>query len=155
MRLDALFAQEAEVPFGEGRLGAVRSDAHEIDLVGEGPLDVLDRAPARQQEDPELAVREGFARDGQHLVVVQPGESDLERGRAQPVAVADLDHRNACRVRRPGVRAQLVGAEAVPDGVVAVPQARVVDLDRPARGLRCCRLGHDSPTPAVESRSAA
>jgi hypothetical protein len=112
--------------------------------------------PTRQQKDGQLAVRQRFPGDRQHLVVTQLGPADLQRGCTQPVAVADLDHWNARGVRGLCVCAQLLRAEVVPDGVVAVPQTRIVNLDRLALDdvlARC--LAHDFSTPAIESRSAA
>ena len=156
MGLDALVPQEAEVPFGEVGLGAVSADADQVDLVGDGVLDVIDRGPPRQQEDAQFAVRQGFPGDRQHLVIAEPGPADLKGGGPQAVAVADLDHRNARGVRGLRVGAQLVGAEVMPDGVVAVAQTRIVDLDRPGREHVPARLlAHDISMPAIESRSAA
>ena len=72
------------------------------------------------------------------------------------VAVTDLDNRHGRGVSGPRVCAQLVRAEVMPDGVMAVPQTRIVDLDWPGRHDIAARLlAHDISMPAIESRSAA
>jgi hypothetical protein len=71
-------------------------------------------------------MREGLAHHRQHLVVGELGSADLQGRGTQPVAVAHLHHRNPRPVGGLGIGAELRRVELVSDGVLAVPQRRVV-----------------------------
>lgn len=76
---------------------------------------------------PAESVPQRLAHRREHLVVAHRGLPDLQRRRAETVAVADLHHWDPGRVGRLRVPAQRDRAELVPDRVLAVAQRRVVD----------------------------
>ncbi len=75
------------------------------------------------------ARRTARARGGDELELVHEREAVGERGTAEAVAVADLDHRHARAVERRGDRAHLLDGQPVALGMAAVAQRGVDEGD--------------------------
>ena len=125
----------------------MRTDAHGIDAeVDRGGEVALDRAETGDDEDAELRAAKMGARDLQHRDIRHQALAELERRGGEPVAMSDLDDRDARGLGGGAVRGDLRRVELVHHGVVAVTQRGIADQDVLHRQL--------SPRPANLSAAA-
>ncbi|MCY1447973.1 hypothetical protein D9M71_646170 [compost metagenome] len=114
---------------GHVRLGAVGGDAHHPRAGLVGVLQVVHGADARQQQGGDLRVAD-FA--GHRLDVLQVGvaaEAVVEAGTLQTVAVGDFDGVHPCLVQGAGDGAHVIQLVLVADGVAAIAQGHVGDVE--------------------------
>jgi hypothetical protein len=144
VRLQPEVAGHPQVALRDVGLGAVRGDPDDIRPEIGRTTQVGTGAPARRHEDPHPAGAQPLPDRGQHLGVAEQRPADLQRRGAQPVPVANLDHRYPSGVGRGRVGDELLAAQLVAHGVVAVAQRRIVDQHR-ARAGGTSRLVLDLP----------
>jgi hypothetical protein len=114
---------------GNVGLGGVRGDPDRGDPEIVGPFEVLDGADAGQQQGGQPGALH-YRGDGTDPFLVGVGAGPVgEAGARQPVAVGDLDSVDARGVQGSGDGRDLVQGEPVADGVHAVPQGHVLDVD--------------------------
>lgn len=111
------------------RLRAVRGDAHRADPEGVGALELGDGADAGQQERGEDGVLDGVRGGFDPLPVGVAAGAVVEAAAGQAVAVGDLDRVHAGPVEGGGDLRHELGGDAVPDGVHAVPEGDVLDVE--------------------------
>ncbi|MCY1535092.1 hypothetical protein D9M68_704830 [compost metagenome] len=151
---DGVHAQVAgvfDVLPGHIRLGAVGGDAHDARAGLVGVLQVVHRADAGQQQGGDLGVLDLAGHRLDVLEVAVLAKAVVERRALQAVAVGDFDGVDPGRIQRTGDGAHVVEAVLVADGMAAVAQGDVGDvellagIERHGRLLRRC----SSPAPCA------
>jgi len=144
----AEFAGAGDVLRGDVRLGAVRGDPHRPHTEVVGPVELADGPDAGDEQRGEHRVFQHLGRRGDPLPVGVAAGPVGQAGTGQSVAVRHLDRVHAGGVERPGDISRPLGPDPMPDGMHAVSQRDVLDIDSGlAHGRPVCR-------PTVASRSA-
>lgn len=119
---------------GDVGLGAVGGDANRADTEGVGAFQFGDGADAGEEEGGEDGAGEVLGRRLDPLLVGVAARTVVDRAAGQAVAVGDLDRVDPGGVERRDDPPHVGGVDAVPDGVHAVPQGDVLDVQLARHG---------------------
>jgi hypothetical protein len=114
---------------GDVGLGGVGGDPHGPDPEVVGLLQLVQGADAGQQQRGQSRVVHDLGRGADPLPVGVAARAVGQARAGQPVAVGDLDGVHSGGIDGRGDRAHLVGVHPVPDGVHAVAQGHVLDVE--------------------------
>ena len=111
-------------------LGAVGSHSDLVDPTLERRFEIaFHGGEPRYRQDSEPRLVEFAACRLQHLGIAQCCSTDLYRRGTKSVSVPHFDDVDSCSLRSAGVRANIVGAELMGNGVVAIPEGEITDRD--------------------------
>ena len=115
--------------FRDVRLGAMGSDAHRFHAHFAGVLQIVDRTDAGQQQRGEHAVFEHFGDCADPVPVGIGAEAIVEAGALKAVAMRHFDGIDLRQIERLRDLAHVIEAVLVPDGVHAITQGDVLDVE--------------------------
>ena len=110
-------------------LGAMGRDANRPHADAVGSFEILDRPDARKQQGGEHTVGQDIGDLFEPLPIGMCAEPVVERRSGEAVAVGDLDGIAPCRIDRLCDLANMIEAVLMADGVHAVAQGDVLDVD--------------------------
>jgi hypothetical protein len=129
----AKVAGDADMLLGNVGLGAVGRDADRTHADVIGALQFLDRAHSGQDEGGEHRPVKHRGDRLEPFPVGMGTKAIVEASAIEAVAMGDLDCVDACVVKRLGDRLHMVDAIHVADGVHAIAQGDVLDIELVAR----------------------
>ncbi|MCY1207336.1 hypothetical protein D9M72_189330 [compost metagenome] len=154
----AEFARVFDVLARDIGFGAVRGHAHHARAGVIGGAQVVHGAHARQKQRGHAGTAHGLGHGGDPFQVGMGTKAVVEAGARQPVAMRDLDRIHARGVERGRDAAHVVQAVLVADGVAAVAQRHVGDVELLGKlyGHVCLPAAHaDSRVSARRSAQAS
>ncbi len=129
----AEFAGVLNVLFRHIRLAAVSGHPHAAGTGVIGGLEVMHAADARQQQHGQAGVLDDIGRRLDPFQVAVGAEAVVERGALQAVAMGHLDGIDARQVQRAGNGLDLRQRILVANGMAAIAQGHVGDIELLAR----------------------
>ena len=131
--IHAEIARDLDMLLGNIGFGAMGRDPHRTGPRLIGVLQVFHRADTGQQQDGEDGIIDNFGRRLDPFEIGLGAKAVIERSAGQPVAMGDFDAADAGLVERAGDLPDLVERIAVADGMHAVAQRGVLNVNLAVR----------------------